>query len=42
MKNQILIIFAAIVLALTTSSCNYNSLVEKDQSVNQSWAEVEN
>ena len=24
------------------SSCNYNSLVEKDQAVNQSWAEVEN
>lgn len=24
------------------TSCNYNSLVEKDQTVNQSWAEVEN
>lgn len=35
-----------LVIALTLlpllSSCNYNSLVEKDQAVNQSWAEVEN
>lgn len=31
------------VLALTSlSSCNYNSLVEKQQKVDQSWAQVEN
>lgn len=24
------------------SSCNYNSLVEKQQNVDQNWAEVEN
>ena len=27
---------------LGLSSCNYNSLVEKQQSVDQQWAEVEN
>lgn len=32
----------AIAIALSLSSCNYNSLVEKQQSVEQSWAEVEN
>lgn len=26
----------------TLSSCNYNSLVEKKQGVEQSWAEVQN
>lgn len=31
------------VLAMTTlSSCNYNSLVEKQQNVDQAWAQVEN
>lgn len=29
-------------LASSLSSCNYNSLVEKQQQVDQSWAEVEN
>lgn len=28
--------------AVAMSSCNYNSLVEQQQSVDQSWAEVEN
>lgn len=38
------IIYLTVTLALMPflSSCNYNSLVEKDQAVNQSWAEVEN
>jgi lemA protein len=38
-----IIIAAAAVTAMTSlSSCNYNSLVEKQQQVDQSWAEVEN
>ena len=32
----------AVVLASGLSSCNYNSLVEKQQGVDQAWAEVEN
>lgn len=32
----------ACVCAATLSSCNYNSLVEKQQGVDQAWAEVEN
>lgn len=35
-----MVVGAACVLGL--SSCNYNSLVDKQQSVDQSWAEVEN
>ena len=35
-------ILASAVLMLGLSSCNYNSLVEKQQSVDQQWAEVEN
>ena len=31
-----------LVCALGLSSCNYNSLVEKQQGVDQQWAEVEN
>ncbi len=30
------------VMALSLTSCNYNSLVEKQQKVDQSWAQVEN
>lgn len=33
---------ASVALLPMLSSCNYNSLVEEQQSVNQSWAEVEN
>ncbi|MDE6588423.1 MAG: LemA family protein [Paramuribaculum sp.] len=33
---------AALMLASSLSSCNYNSLVEKQQGVDQAWAEVEN
>ncbi len=32
----------ALVLVLSLSSCNYNSLVEKQQKVDQQWAQVEN
>lgn len=38
------IMMAAVAVAATTSltSCNYNSLVEKQQNVDQAWAQVEN
>ncbi|MBS7347760.1 MAG: LemA family protein [Muribaculaceae bacterium] len=38
------IIMAVVILTATTSltSCNYNSLVEQEQQVNQAWAQVEN
>lgn len=35
-------ILVALVAMTGLTSCNYNSLVEKQQSVDQSWAEVEN
>ncbi|MDE7097001.1 MAG: LemA family protein, partial [Muribaculaceae bacterium] len=45
MKNiisKIVLVFVAIVLMSTLQSCNYNSLVEKEQTVDQAWAQVEN
>ena len=38
------IIMAVVIFTATTSltSCNYNSLVEQEQQVNQAWAQVEN
>ncbi len=39
---KIILIITAILLTGSLSSCNYNSLVEKQQNVDQSWAEVEN
>lgn len=38
------LIFTVVALVATTSlsSCNYNSLVEKQQDVDQAWAQVEN
>ncbi len=39
---RIRIIIASLACALALSSCNYNSLVEKQQNVDQQWAEVEN
>ncbi|MBD5236530.1 MAG: LemA family protein [Bacteroidales bacterium] len=38
------IFFAVIAMVMTSglSSCNYNSLVEKQQNVDQAWAQVEN
>ena len=41
LKNKIFALFAVILLAGSLSSCDYNSLVEKQQSVDQAWAEVE-
>lgn len=38
-RLKFMVVGAACVLGL--SSCNYNSLVDKQQSVDQSWAEVE-
>ncbi len=35
-------VLPALICAVALSSCNYNSLVEQQQSVEQSWAEVEN
>ena len=37
LKNLFFAAFAIFAL----SSCNYNSLVEQEQAVNQAWAEVE-
>ena len=43
MKLRKFLIAAVAVMGLSSlTSCNYNSLVEKQQSVDQSWAEVEN
>ncbi|MBD5285679.1 MAG: LemA family protein [Bacteroides sp.] len=43
MKLRKLFIAAVTVIGLSSlTSCNYNSLVEKQQGVDQSWAEVEN
>lgn len=41
MKKLLLSIIAAIAL-IPLASCNYNSLVEEQQGVDQAWAEVEN
>lgn len=40
--KKILKYIIAIIALLPLTSCNYNSLVEKQQGVDQSWAEVEN
>ena len=41
LRNRIAAFATAIMAVATLSSCNYNSLVEKEQTVEQSWAEVE-
>lgn len=41
LKTKVLTLFAAIMMIGSLSSCNYNSLVEKQQTVDQKWAEVE-
>ncbi len=41
MKKLVMMLVALVAMTGLTS-CNYNSLVEKQQSVDQSWAEVEN
>lgn len=40
--NRLLVAVAAVMALGALSSCNYNSLVEKQQQVDQSWAQVEN
>lgn len=40
--KKILKYIIALLAVLPLTSCNYNSLVEKQQNVDQSWAEVEN
>lgn len=40
--KRIIPLLVAVVLALSLQSCDYNSLVEQQQTVDQSWAEVEN
>lgn len=40
--KKIIMICVALFALCGLSSCNYNSLVEKQQSVDQAWAEVEN
>lgn len=40
--QKFIIAFAAIIALSTLTSCNYNSLVEKQQKVDQQWAQVEN
>ena len=40
--TRLVIAFAAIFCVTSFSSCNYNSLVEQQQTVDQAWAQVEN
>ena len=40
--SRIIVAIVAIVGASTLTSCNYNSLVEQQQNVDQAWAQVEN
>lgn len=40
--SKILMAVMTVVMASSLSSCNYNSLVEKQQNVDQAWAQVEN
>lgn len=40
--SKIILATAAIAATTSLSSCNYNSLVEKQQEVDQAWAQVEN
>lgn len=40
--SKIAVAVVALFAMSTLSSCNYNSLVEKEQNVDQAWAQVEN
>lgn len=42
MIKKLSILLVGIVALCSLSSCNYNSLVEKQQGVDQAWAQVEN
>ena len=41
-KGKLLLGFMAVFAVMSLSSCNYNKLVEKQQNVDQAWAQVEN
>lgn len=40
--NKLVLLVVAIMACGSLTSCNYNSLVEKQQNVDQAWAQVEN
>lgn len=40
--SRIVSALVAVLACVTLSSCNYNSLVEQEQTVEQAWAQVEN
>lgn len=40
--KKIMLLAVVLIGAMSLQSCNYNSLVEKQQNVDQKWAEVEN
>ena len=40
--NNIIGVIVALIAMATLSTCNYNSLVEKQETVDQQWAQVEN
>ncbi len=42
LKRRIITIATGLLCMASLSSCNYNSLVDKQQTVDQQWAEVEN
>ena len=42
MLHNIKSLIVALTAMLALQSCNYNSLVEKQQTVDQQWAEVQN
>lgn len=39
---KIIMLTTAAIISVSLSSCNYNSLVDKQQTVDQTWAQVEN
>ncbi|MCM1490066.1 MAG: LemA family protein [Muribaculum sp.] len=40
--NKVIVAVVAVMAMSSLQSCNYNSLVEKEQTVDQAWAQVEN
>lgn len=42
MKKNLLTLVVAVICMMSFSSCGYNDMVEKEQEVEQSWAEVQN
>lgn len=41
-KNLWVVITAAVITLLSTTSCSYNTMVEKDEAVQAAWSQVEN